>query len=163
MIPETYEDERTEASAGAALEWRAWPLVEYPGRSAIAVAAVIAVVALVWWITTNVPFSAVAGAIILFSLQAHLLPRDYRLDDEGVTIRVFGAAKSQPWGFFHSYYADKLGVMLSTFSYPSRLDPFRGFNLRFAAGNRDEVVAFVAAHLPYAEERRPRRRPKDES
>jgi hypothetical protein len=163
MIPEAYDDEQADAPAAPPLEWRAWPLVEYPGRTAIAVAAVIAVVALVWTITHNVPFSAIGGVIILFSLQAHLLPRDYRLDDNGVTIRAVGAAKSQPWTYFHSYYADKLGVMLSTFSYPSRLDPFRGFNLRFAAGNRDQVVAYVATHLPYAEAPRSRRRAKDES
>lgn len=163
MIPDRDEESYEEEDAGAALEWRAWPLVEFPGRSAIAVAAVVAVVALVWWITHNVPFSAVAGVIILFSLQGHLLPREYRLDDAGVTIRAFGAAKNQPWSYFHSYYADKLGVMLSTFSYPSRLDPFRGYNLRFGGGNRREVIAFVDAHLPHAEERRPRRRAKDKS
>lgn len=100
---------------------------------------------------------AVLGAVVLaLSLHGHLLPRRYRLDDDGVSVSAIRFKKRRPWDYFHSYYADRLGVMLSTFTYPSRLDSFRGVNLRFARGNRDDVVAFVAARLPAAEKRRRR-------
>ncbi len=135
------------------LSWRAWPLVEYPGRSAAAAAAVIGAGAAIYFVWDTAFFAVLAAALLALSLHGHLLPRRYRLDEDGVFVSVMGVKKSRPWDHFHSYYADRLGVMLSTFSYPSRLDSFRGVNLRFAGGNRDAVVAFVAARLPRAEKR----------
>lgn len=144
---------------GPALEWRAWPLRQYPGRSALALGVVAATGVAVGWVTHNVAFGVVAGVILLFSLQAHFLPRRYRLDDGGVTVDAAGRKRTRRWDSFHSYYDDKLGIMLSTFSYPSRLDSFRGLNLRYGPDNRDGVLAFVAARLPRAEkETRGRRR-----
>ncbi len=147
-----------DAGGGSALEWRAWPLAQYPGRTAAAVVVVAAAGAAVAWVAQNVAFGVVGALILLFSLQAHFLPRRYRLDDAGVTVDAAGWKRTRPWDYFHSYYDDKLGIMLSTFSYPSRLDSFRGLNLRYGAARRDEVLAFVAARLPRAEKetRRPR-------
>jgi len=114
------------------LRWRAWPLIEYPGRSALAVATVVAATAAIYFLWHS-PLLAVIGAVaLLLSLHGHFLPRYYRLDDDGVFTSVIGLKKTRDWDFFHSYYADRLGVMLSTFSYPSRLDSFRGVNLRFS-------------------------------
>ena len=146
------------AEEGRTLEWRAWPLTQYPGRSALAAAIVVAAGVVVWWITRNVPFGAVGGLILLFSLQGHFLPRRFHLDDEGVAVDAAGWRRFRPWSNFHSYYADRLGIMLSTFSYPSRLDSFRGVNLRFGPANRAEVTAFVAERLPRAEKETRRRR-----
>jgi hypothetical protein len=139
-----------------AISWRAWPLVEYPGRSAAAAAAVIGAGAAIYLVWDTAFFGALGAALLALSLHGHLLPRRYRLDDDGVSVSVMGIKKSRPWDYFHSYYADRLGAMLSTFTYPSRLDSFRGVNLRFARGNRDDVVAFVGARLPRAEKRQRR-------
>lgn len=138
---------------GPSLSWRAWPLVEYPGRSAVAAAAIIGAAAAIYLVWNSAVFAALGAALLALSLHGHLLPRRYRLDDDGVFVSVIGLKKNRPWEYFHSYYADRLGVMLSTFGYPSRLDSFRGVNLRFAGGNRDAVVAFVAARLPRAEKK----------
>jgi len=141
------------------LSWRAWPLAEYPARSALAAFAVAAAAAAIYFLGRSAVLAAVGALALLLSLHGHLLPRHYRLDDDGVSVSAIGIKKRRRWDYFHSYYADRLGVMLSTFSYPSRLDSFRGVNLRFAAGDRDRVVAFVAARLPAAERKR-RRAPK---
>lgn len=138
----------------APLQWRAWPLVEYPGRTALALATVAAAAAAIYFLWHAAWLAGVGGAALLLSLQGHLLPRRYELDAEGVTVTVLGLRKHRPWDHFHSYYADRLGVMLSTFTYPSRLDSFRGMNLRFGRENREAVSAFVAAQLPRAEKRR---------
>jgi hypothetical protein len=135
------------------LSWRAWPLVEYPGRSAAAAVAVAVVAAAIYFIWDSTLFAALGAVVLALSLHGHLLPRRYRLDEDGPSVSTLGVARRRPWDYFHSYYADRLGVMLSTFSYPSRLDSFRGMNLRFAGGNRDAVVAFVAARLPRAEKK----------
>jgi len=132
------------------LEWRAWPLVQYPVRSALGLALAAAAVATIYVLLRHVGLTVIFGAALLTSLHGHLLPRRYRLDDEGATVKVLGMKRTRPWDYFHSYYDDRLGVMLSTFAYPSRLDTFRGVNLRFAPDNRERVVAFAAARLPRA-------------
>jgi len=142
------------------LSWRSVPLLEYPGRSVLALAAVGATAAAIYFLWQS-PLLAVVGALVLLaSLHGHFLPRRYELDDEGVTVLVMGWNKRRPWDHFHSYYADRFGVMLTTFSYPSRLDSFRGVNLRFGRANRDDVITFVAAKLPRAEKKRGRGRDK---
>lgn len=138
------------------LSWRAWPLVECPARSALAAVTVAGTAAAIYFIWESALFAALGAVVLTLSLHGHLLPRRYRLDDDGASVSAIGIKKRRPWDYFHSYYADRLGVMLSTFTYASRLDSFRGVNLRFARGNRDDVVAFVAARLPAAEKRRRR-------
>ncbi len=138
------------------LEWRAWPLVLYPGRTALAVLLVVAATAIIYYLLRHVGLAAIFCLVLATSLHGHFLPRRYRLDDDGATVWTLGMKRSRPWDYFHSYYADRLGAMLSTFSYPSRLDTFRGVNLRFAR-NRAEVVAFVDAYLPPAEKAKPPR------
>lgn len=138
------------------LSWRAWPLVECPGRSALAAVMVAGTAAAIYFVWDSALFAVLGAVVLALSLHGHLLPRRYRLDDDGVSVSAIRFKKRRPWDYFHSYYADRLGVMLSTFTYPSRLDSFRGVNLRFARGNRDDVVAFVAARLPAAEKRRRR-------
>ena len=135
----------------SSLRWRAWPLLEYPGRTAVAAFTVTAAAAAIYFLWENPVFAVLGAAVLVISLHGHVLPRRFVLDDEGVFVSVIGIKKRRPWDYYHSYYADRLGVMLSTFTYPSRLDSFRGTNLRFSRGNRDEVVAFVAARLPAAE------------
>ncbi|MGD8718355.1 MAG: hypothetical protein PVH29_05975 [Candidatus Zixiibacteriota bacterium] len=142
------------------LRWRSWPLIEYPGRSALALATAAAATAAIYFLWHSPLLAAIGAVALLLSLHGHFLPRYYRLDDKGVNMSVVGLKKARDWDFFHSYYADRLGVMLSTFSYPSRLDSFRGVNLRFSGGNRDDVIAFVAAKLPRAE--KPARRGRAE-
>lgn len=126
----------------------------------VALAALGATAAAIYFVWQN-PLLAVVGALVLLaSLHGHFLPRRYELDEEGVTVSVMGWNKRRRWDHFHSYYADRLGVMLTTFSYPSRLDSFRGVNLRFGRANREDIITFVAAKLPRAEKKRGRGRDK---
>jgi hypothetical protein len=141
------------AEGDNALSWRSWPLAAYPGRTAIALGATAAAGAAIFFLWQSPGLAAIGVLVLLVSLHGHLLPRRYRLDEEGVTVSVIGINTRKSWDHFHSYYADRLGVMLSTFTYPSRLDPFRGANLRFAGGDRDAIIAFVSARLPRAEKR----------
>jgi hypothetical protein len=135
------------------LSWRSWPLAAYPGRTAAALGVTAAAGAAIFFLWQSPGLAAIGVLALLASLHGHLLPRRYVLDDDGVSISVLGITGRKSWDHYHSYYADRLGVMLSTFTYPSRLDPFRGANLRFAGGDRDAIIAFVSARLPRAEKR----------
>ena len=138
---------------GGALGGRSWPLVERPARSVLAVLIIVAAAAAVYALARNVALTVLGALVLVASLHGHVLPRRYALDEEGVSVWVMGMKKTRAWGYFRSYYADRMGIMLSTFTYPSRLDPFRGLGLRFAGGNRDDVIAFIRGKLPPAQKR----------
>ncbi len=141
------------------LAWRAWPASSYPVRSAVAVAIIVGVTAAIYFLLRDIVWTVMFVVLLVASLHGHFVPRRYRLDDAGVTVWTLGLKKFRPWDFFHSYYADRMGVMLSTFTFPSRLDTFRGTNLRFGPGaGADAVVAFVARRLPPATPRPKSRR-----
>lgn len=144
-------NEETVQGETASLRWTSWPLVEHWWRSALALTCLFVTAAAVFHLTANVPFTVIAVVILATSLQGHFLPRTYVLDPEGVSVYVLGMKLRREWSYFRSYYADALGCMLSTFTYPSRLDPFRGVNLRYDRARRDAVLTFVAARLPRAE------------
>jgi len=156
-LSETDEDreERTVTSSDArSLEWSAYPLLAYPGRSALAVLLVLLSGVLVG-IAAGYWFVGALGAVILImSLYNHFFPSYYRLDGSGAEVRVLLAKRRRGWDYFRSYYADTTGVMLSTFTYASRLDSFRGMNLRFSKENRDEVIGFVKKYLPLADRKK---------
>jgi len=145
-------------NSASSLSWRSWPLLAYPGRTALALGVAAAAGVAVYYLWQSPGLAVVGVLALLASLHGHLLPRRYSLDDDGISISILGINARKRWDHFHSYYADRLGVMLSTFSYASRLDPFRGANLRFAGGSRDDIIAFVSARLPQAEKKAGRRR-----
>jgi len=91
----------------------------------------------------------------------------------GIAAPVFVAASlgSRPWSEMRRATADATGVFLSPFEGRSWLEAYRGLRLLYG-GNRDQVLAFVAARLgkPVAggaedseSPREPRRRGRRES
>jgi hypothetical protein len=146
---------------GSAVRWRYWPLTARPAISAVGVVVILAAAAAAYYISENAVVAAICLLALAASLQSHFLPRRYALDDAGVAVVALGIKKVRPWEYFHSYYGDRRGIMLSTFSYASRLDAYRGVNLRFGEADRERVAAFVAGKLPYAAKKK--RRGEEES
>lgn len=134
-------------------EWCAWPALLYPARTAIAFAFIGLTAAIVYFLMWS-GWTVFYVLVLVLSLHGHFVPRRYRLDDEGVTVWTLGIKKFRPWEFFRSYYADDMGVMLSTFTYPSPLDSFRGTNLRVGREQRAAVIAFIQSRLPHAVDRK---------
>jgi hypothetical protein len=87
-----------------------------------------------------------AAVIMLVALWPVFAPTKYVLDAKGITFTRPFRRDFRPWDKFRRYDVGRLNVLLSPFSSPSRLDSFRGLVLR-VAGNREEVVAFVAKRL----------------
>ena len=83
---------------------------------------------------------------MLLSLSSFLLPTGYRLTKEAVEVRSLGVVRVRPWTEMRRYEVDASGVFLSPFEKRSWLDAYRGVRL-LPGGNRDQVVAFVAARL----------------
>jgi len=91
-------------------------------------------------------FGILAFLFLAVSLARYFLPTSYHLSQEGLTARFLGMERRRDWGEFRNFYPHAVGVHLSPFARPSRLDPFRGQFLRFR-GNRDEVLKFIARYI----------------
>ena len=109
---------------GKSLQWRVFPLVEYPVRSILAIIIIFVGGVLVHNISGYWFLGLGAVVLLVASLYKHFLPTDYCIDDDGAETRVLFSKRRRPWNHFHSYYYDQFGIMLSTFAYPSRLDSF---------------------------------------
>ena len=92
-----------------------------------------------WWGVFSV-------ALLFISLRGFFLPTRYRLDSEGVTVKEPLFTRNKPWSDLKSLHVDRHGVLVSPFSFSTRLENFRGLYLRFA-GNRDDVLAFCERHV----------------
>lgn len=130
--------------------------MQYPGRSVLAVFLVSLSGVLIGYATGYWVFGVIGAVVLVLSLYNHFFPSYYRLDESGAEVRILLSKRRRKWDFFRSYYADNIGVMLSTFTYASRLDSFRGMNLRFSKENREAVIGFIKERLPPAERKKPK-------
>jgi len=132
----------------------AW--VSFPAKERWKTTIILTVFLVLFFITIYFAFKSmlimvISIIILTVSVWQYYTPRWYKLDANGVEVRTFFVKRAKPWDYFHSYYYDKRGVQLSTFSYPSRLDPFRGVSLMFGLNNRDEIIEFISRYLEKAE------------
>jgi hypothetical protein len=136
-----------EQSATPTLSWRSFPFLEKRVQGISVLIFILAVLAGIWFWTYEW-YMVALGAIFLFgTLASYFFPTKFTLSDDGVELRRLGRSVRRGWDEFRSFYADKRGLMLSTFDRVSRMDAFRGFNIHFS-GNRDAVIAYVEKHLP---------------
>jgi len=136
------------------LSWASHPARLRPKTTAVLVLFITALAVGIYFSFESIFLSLFSIVVLLASLSSFFFPIRYMLDEEGVTIKGVLTKRTKPWNYFHSYYYDRHGVQLSTFSYPSRLDPFRGFSLQFGKDNKGEVIEFVGRYLSKAEARR---------
>jgi len=133
------------------LDWISHPAFEEPWRNLIVLFFLI-VTALALWLGTGSINWAVLGVIaLLFAVRQWFIPTHYRLDEQGVQVRVLCWRRRKNWSAIKRASTDRNGVLLSAFAQPSRLDAFRGMFLRFS-GNREQVMAFINHHLDQGEE-----------
>jgi len=141
-------DECRETAADVSLSWRVHLLAERPVRSVAAIALVGAFCVLVL-LTYEPVFVVLSIGFFLVSLAPFFFPTTYELTPEGPSRRILGLRTARRWSEFRSYGWGRDGVRLNTAPRRSRLGNLRGFSLPFA-GNRDEVLAYVARHVPGA-------------
>lgn len=135
-------------------EWVSFPARERVKTTVILTAFLILLFLGIWFTFKSFLILLLSIVILSVSLWSYYTPKWYKLNGEGVEVRTLITKRFKPWNYFHSYYWDKRGVQLSTFTYPSRLDPFRGLSLMFGGDNREEVIEFIGKYLDVAEERR---------
>ena len=135
-----------DAREGEVLEWCVFPFKENARRSAVVIAVIVAVGAIVYAAFREPFLTLLSMAILVASLFSYFTRTTYRLDDSEVVIKSSVGRTAKRWSYFKRYYPDKKGVTLSPFETKTRLEPFRSVRLLYGS-ERDEVVAFVAKKL----------------
>ena len=121
-------------------------MVEEPVRNLI-VAAFLILTAVALWLATRNGYWVVLGVVVLLAaVRQWFLPTRYRVDDQGAQMQLLFYRRRQDWSRIKRASANRRGVLLSPFPFPSRLEAFRGMYLRFS-GNRDEVMRFIEARI----------------
>ncbi|HPM78463.1 MAG TPA: hypothetical protein PK961_15340 [bacterium] len=128
------------------LSWTSHPAVEEPVRNWIVILFVAMTAGALWLATRSWPWVALGVVVLLGGVRQWFLPTHYRLDDTGAQLRILFYRRRQEWARIKRASADRRGVLLSPFPFPSRLEAFRGMYLRFA-GNREQVMRFIEARL----------------
>lgn len=98
------------------------------------------------WVGQAITWSLISLLLLVGMTGMIYLPARYKLDEKGVTGYLFGVPTFRTWRHYRNFYMHENGVHLTTMPKPSPLDAFRGHFLQFY-GNRDEVVAYIEAHM----------------
>lgn len=126
------------------LEWHVHLAREQPLRAAIAIIAIAFAITLGYaWLRSWLG-AVVTGFVLICALSDFFFPVYYRLTSRGAEVRGFLSWHIIEWERVRACYLDNdgLGVRLSPFPYPTRLNAFRGVYLRFA-DNADEVLRII--------------------
>ena len=127
--------------------WMVHPMVEHPFQGALLI-GIITFFTWAIWAGFGRFYGILTLVVLALSMGPFFLPTSYELDGEGIEITsLFVIRHYRPWRDFRNFYVHDVGVHLSTFAKPSRLDAFRGSFIRFAPGNRKQVIAFLNEHI----------------
>lgn len=128
------------------LRWRSHPLVDDYPKSILLAAAIISASAVATLCFGGVTYGVLAALMLSASLSRYLLPTEFVLDRQGAEVRFMGQRQRMAWSHVRRVSIQPKGIYLSPQKAPSRLDSFRGVQLRFAKNN-DEVVRFVESKV----------------
>ena len=129
------------------LTWRVHPALERPLAAGFAVAVIAAIAWLAADLMQHPGWAAFAALVLLAALHRFFLPSEYRLDDEGVTLRQPWRTQHYRWSQIRRFEHGCRGGFLSSRACGSVLDLFRGIPLLFD-DRRELIVAGIRRHLP---------------
>ncbi len=130
------------------LEWRVWPAGQRPVLSVVVVVFCLLLAGAAIWTFDSAWYGFIALLVLALTLAPHYFPTTYVLDAERIVTRGGGGNAERTWEAFR--VALDLGdrVVLSPLTDAGRwLARRRSVTLRLD-GNHDEVLAFVARHVP---------------
>ncbi len=118
------------------LSWTSHPLRDNVRATIILFVFILILGVSLWRIAVidwEMPLFYYLGMLIfIISLTPYFIPTTYEIFEEKIRVYYWFIKIERPFSDFGCYYADKKGIMLSTFKMPRRLDAFRGLNLRFS-------------------------------
>ena len=129
--------------------WTSFPFVDRPIHS-VALCMIITLVAYILWQLTIVQWDAplyyfLGVFILLIGIMPYFIPTTYYFFEKGLLIQYPIVKIEKLYTEFGCFYTDKMGIMLSTYKKPRRMDTFRGQSIRFSKtqSERQEIISFL--------------------
>ena len=122
--------------------WTSFPLIDYPKKSILLFLMIAVITYIVWelaMVTWKEPFWYFFGLIIfLFALMPYFVPTTYYFYNDRFKVQYPFFKVEKNYKDYSCFYVDKMGIMLSTFVQPRRLDAFRGQSIRFSKSKEEK-------------------------
>jgi hypothetical protein len=132
-------------------EWSVLPLGEDRKRTTVFFAAAILLPLLVGLSFRSNLWALVTLVFLLGSLNRFWVPQQYRVSETELEFSRWWYRTTLPLNRFKRAVFGPSWVMLSPFSEPNRLDPYRGLWVSLGE-NAQEFKAFIARKIPPAEQ-----------
>lgn len=133
----------------AVLEWSSFPFMDRPKHSFLLCLMILLITYILWELAVvkwDQPLYYVLGLLIFFiGIVPYFIPTRYYFFDEGFMVQYPLVKVEKLYSEYLCFYSDKLGIMLSTFKRPRRLDAFRGQSVRFSktAKEKEEIIKLL--------------------
>jgi len=108
---------------------RVHPCRNKPGQTILLSAFLLAAAWLFARLFNGIQWGVLALLMFLLSLRSYFFPREYKLDETGITLKTFWSRKVHSWEKFRSYKIYSQGIYLSPLADPERFDRYRGIYL----------------------------------
>ena len=126
-------------------KWISFPFIEFSLSAALVLVFFVLAAVFVYSITLNFFWVLLSMVFLFSSLFSFFVPTYYEFYDDHVFVKVLVFKRERKYNEFKCFYADKKGVMLSTFNRPRGLDRFRGQSIRFtkAQDEKEQIMEFL--------------------
>ena len=131
------------------IQWTSTPILDYPIKSLLLALFLIGFGIGFYYLTVfywKMPlFYILSIAFLFIEIFPYFIPTSYQVYDDKI-IAYYGFIRiEKELKVYNCFYADKLGILLSTYSRPSRMDRFRGMSIRFSKSKSEkaELIKFL--------------------
>lgn len=133
-------------STSIELKWIVHPVKKNLTLSASVIIFLVGLCVSIYFSFDSLILSIVSAIFLFGSLFRFFFPTTYILQDKQIIVKSFLSESSRNWKSFKRYYVDKKGVLLSPFTYKTRLENFRGLYIRFN-DNKEQVIDFIKSKI----------------
>jgi len=146
----TSQESKTTLLPKKRFHWTIHPLLDEPqAKSGLLITILLAISIAVATSFDSNSYGLLTFFLLSVSLSSYFLPTRYILDNQGITTSHLSLNHHIPWDRFHRACVYPDGVLLSPFSQPNRLDPFRGCFLKFGK-HRDEIIHGIQTYIDFS-------------
>lgn len=127
-------------------KWTVHPAKKNLKLSVLVIMFLIALCVSIYFSFDSLLLSLLSAVFLFGSLSSFFLPTTYMLHKKGIIIKRVFHEFFRGWDSFKRYYIDKNGILLSPFTYRTRLENFRGLYIRFN-GNREYIIGYIKSRI----------------
>lgn len=135
------------------LEWTSTPILDFPLKTFFLFLFLIGFAAGFYYLTVaywEMPlFYILSIAFLFIEIFPYFIPSSYQVYQNKIIAHYGVFTMEKELDNYKCFYADKLGIMLSTYRRPSRMDRFRGMSIRFSKNKeeKDKLISFLKERI----------------